>query len=296
MKDKIEKFVEENRPSFNDLSPNSELFSRIQSRINDQEKGIKVVSIWKWMSLAAAACFVGVVFSMFYLKTENVTNEDIIVDSGTEAGIIDTSTENDLINLDTNDQSQEPQVQLVDGEGLKVNKVDNSKSSISARGAKAVSSNQLRTPVSHESKDKAIAKLGENNKLKKQSFFNAIYNMESASTRLNAATVGSSGDQMDKDIIDALFNSMNNDPNTNVRMAALESLAYFGYEKNVKKKLIEGLKLQNDPVVKVALIQYLTAIRATSIRPDLQKMAGDEATPKYLRDQAYNSLMRMELL
>ena len=247
------------------------------------------------MSLAAAACFVGVVFSMFYLKTENVTKEDIIVDSGTEAGIIDTSTENDLIDLDTNDQNQEPQVQLVDGESLKVNKVDNSKSSISARGAKAVSSNQLRTPVSHEAKDKAIAKLGENNKLKKQSFFNAIYNMESASTRLNAATVGSSGDQMDKDIIDALFNSMNNDPNINVRMAALESLAYFGYEKNVKKKLIAGLKLQNDPVVKVALIQYLTEIRATSIRPDLQKMAGDEATPKYLRDQAYNSLMKMEL-
>lgn len=295
MKDKLEKFIDEQRPSFDDLRPNAEIFAKIQSRIKDQKKATKVVSIKQWISLAAAACFVGVVFSMFYLKNENVANEGVVVESGSVSQNIDSNSNNGLLKLDTNGRNNDGEALLTDLEENEINSVDNSINRKVASETKSNNSPQLKTLVSLGTKSKAVAKLADNSKLQKQSFFNAIYNMESASTRLNAATVASSGDKMDKDIINALFNSMTNDPNTNVRMAALESLAYFGYEKEVKKKLIEGLKSQNDPVIKIALIQYLTTIRATSIRPDLQKMASDEATPKYLKDQVYNSLMRLEL-
>jgi HEAT repeat protein len=94
----------------------------------------------------------------------------------------------------------------------------------------------------------------------------------------------------DNDIIDALTKTLNTDPNTNVRLAALDALSEFYRESYVKKKLISALKKQTDPMVQISLIKLLTQMREHSILKELDKMVKDGSTPEAVKDHAYESI------
>ena len=59
----------------------------------------------------------------------------------------------------------------------------------------------------------------------------------------------------DEEVIEVLVKTLNEDPNSNVRMASLDALSKFYAQPNVKKALLESMKFQKDPVVQIALIQ-----------------------------------------
>src|SRR5947199_292919 len=65
----------------------------------------------------------------------------------------------------------------------------------------------------------------------------------------------------DDEVVNALVKSMHSDPNTNVRLAALEALTKFRAQPHVRKVLIESLAIQKDPVVQIALIQLLVQMK-----------------------------------
>jgi HEAT repeat protein len=92
-----------------------------------------------------------------------------------------------------------------------------------------------------------------------------------------------------------LVKTMNNDPNSNVRLAALEALSKYHREPYVKKQLIESMTLQKDPVVQIALIEFLSKLRNTNIKNALQKIAEDNNTDKPVKDQAYSTLTKISL-
>ena len=101
--------------------------------------------------------------------------------------------------------------------------------------------------------------------------------------------------QVDKEVVDALATCLNNDPNTNVRLAALESLSIFYKEPLVKKRLIESLKKQTDPIVKMTLIDVLTKLRANNLQKELEKIVNDIHAPKPVKDQANQSIHTLSL-
>ncbi len=86
---------------------------------------------------------------------------------------------------------------------------------------------------------------------------------------------------------------MNNDPNTNVRLAALEAIAKFHRESYVRKQLTAALKKQKDPIVQVELIQVLTKMKQTSILGELEKLVKDVNTDKEVKDRAYASILTL---
>jgi hypothetical protein len=86
---------------------------------------------------------------------------------------------------------------------------------------------------------------------------------------------------------------MNEDPNTNVRLAALDALSKFYDEPIVRKALIEGLSIQKDPVVQIALIQLMVKIKEKGIVTDLQKIVDDEKTMEAVKDEAYTGLLEL---
>lgn len=128
---------------------------------------------------------------------------------------------------------------------------------------------------------------------RKQVLFASLNNMESPSQRLTAATQASELKNAGNDIVDALVKTMNNDPSTNVRLAALEGLSKFYRESYVKKQLIASLKTQKDPMVQIGLIELLTRMKQTIILDELDKIVKDDNTMKAVKDHAYSSMFTL---
>jgi len=59
----------------------------------------------------------------------------------------------------------------------------------------------------------------------------------------------------------ALFETLDNDPNPNVRLAAVDALYLFRNKPGVKESLVKSLAVQTYPLVQVALIDFLVEVR-----------------------------------
>jgi HEAT repeat protein len=120
-----------------------------------------------------------------------------------------------------------------------------------------------------------------------------IDNQQSASQRIQGVNVALTITSADDDVVRALAKRMNEDRNTNVRLAALDALSKFHNEPLVRKLLIEGLSAQKDPVVQIALIQLMVKMKEKGIVNDLQRLVDDEQTMKAVKDEAYSGLLEL---
>lgn len=108
---------------------------------------------------------------------------------------------------------------------------------------------------------------------------------DSASERLRGVSWGSR-ELTDDRIVDALLTSVRNDPNVNVRLAALEALASRVDSPRVQSGLIESLPRQQSPVLQVALAEILTRTNGTStvaLRDLLERDDLDEEVREQIR-------------
>lgn len=127
-----------------------------------------------------------------------------------------------------------------------------------------------------------------------KSMMMAMMNNElSASQRMMGVSVANSLPQADDEITKALFDVLNEDPNTNVRLSALEALSKFHADPTVKRKLIQSLGIQKDPSVQIALIQLLVQIKEQSIMPQLKDIIEDDQSIKAVRDEAHTAILKL---
>lgn len=120
-----------------------------------------------------------------------------------------------------------------------------------------------------------------------------LQNQSSASQRLQGVTVAMQMTSADDDVVNALVRAMNEDPNSNVRLAALDALARFSEEPNVRQTLVHSLSTQTDPLVQIALIQLLVRMKEKSVLKDLQRMVEDETNLKAVKDEAHNGILKL---
>lgn len=127
----------------------------------------------------------------------------------------------------------------------------------------------------------------------KQLMMAMLANGQSASQRMQGVNVALTISTADEEVVKALANAMANDPNTNVRLAALEALGKFVGESEVRKILVASLSTQNDPVVQIALIQLLVNIKEKSVVNDLEKIINDDSNIDAVKDEAYTGIMKL---
>ena len=118
-------------------------------------------------------------------------------------------------------------------------------------------------------------------------------NEQSASQRITGVSVAYQLEKADDEIVHVLVKTMNEDPNTNVRMAALEALSKFHTDPNVRKALIQSLSTQKDPVVQIALIQLMVMMKEKGVVKDLEQMTKDKSTMKAVKDEAYSGILKL---
>ena len=138
-----------------------------------------------------------------------------------------------------------------------------------------------------------IVKIKEEMEATKLMMMSMIDNNQSASQRILGVNVALTIRNADDEVVKALAKRMNEDPNTNVRLAALDGLSKFHQEPHVRKILIESLSTQKDPMVQIALIQLMIEIKEKAVINDLKRIVDDEGTMNAVKDEAYSGLMKL---
>ena len=254
MKTELEDFISENKEAFDNRMPDPAVLERIQQQMRTlNQKKEKTVVISMRVLLRVAACLIVMAGAATYWILQKEEP------AKTEARVTAERT---------------PQPKNTEEKTTDILVADNKPNVLASQ----VSTNKTI--------DEELAS-------RKMLLFAKLNNMESPSQRLTAATQASQLKNTGNDIVDALVKTMNTDPSTNVRLAALEGLSKFYKESYVKKQLIASLKIQKDPMVQIGLIELLTRMKQTIILDELDKIVKDGNTMDAVKDHAYSSMFTL---
>jgi len=118
----------------------------------------------------------------------------------------------------------------------------------------------------------------------------SLLQQQSASERLQAVSYSRNWNapQSDPDpqILSALLHTLQVDQSVDVRLAALDALAYYGRRPDVRKGLIDALDGQQSPLVQVALIDAIVDMHDAGAIEQLNKIKQDPKADPSVRKRA----------
>jgi len=120
-----------------------------------------------------------------------------------------------------------------------------------------------------------------------------INNQQSASQRMVGVSAAYLENRPDPAIVKVLIKTMNEDQNTNVRLAAVEALGKFHQEPEIRKALIDALSTQTDPLVQMALIQLMVEMKAIEAVKPMEKIIDNDNTLPAVKDEAYAGIIQL---
>jgi hypothetical protein len=118
----------------------------------------------------------------------------------------------------------------------------------------------------------------------------SLLEKESATDRLKAVSLTHDMDQASKKVTKALIETLNNDSNINVRLAALDALKAYSNDSVVREALIRSIAKQDSPLVQVALAELMAGLQVKSSVKELQKIMENKNTPKDVKDRIKKSI------
>ncbi|MEL6483886.1 MAG: HEAT repeat domain-containing protein [Bacteroidota bacterium] len=116
----------------------------------------------------------------------------------------------------------------------------------------------------------------------------------SANQRLDGVNEANKIKEVDDMVISALLQTLNNDANVNVRLAAIESLANYVDKPIVRQGLVQSIAQQESPLVQVTLANLMVALQEkSSIEPfkQLLKEKQLDTTVKKQIQKSINSII-----
>lgn len=118
----------------------------------------------------------------------------------------------------------------------------------------------------------------------------SLLEKESASDRLKAVSLTEEMDQASQKVTEALLQTLTNDSNVNVRLAALEALTPYARDSHVRQELIHAIARQESPLVQIALAELMAALQEKSSVTELQKILKDNNTPRDVKKKIEESI------
>jgi uncharacterized protein (UPF0147 family) len=118
----------------------------------------------------------------------------------------------------------------------------------------------------------------------------SLLEKESASDRLKAVSLTEEMDRASQKVTEALLQTLTNDSNVNVRLAALEALTPYARDSHVRQELIHAIARQESPLVQIALAELMAALQEKSSVTELQKILKDRNTPRDVKKKIEESI------
>lgn len=145
----------------------------------------------------------------------------------------------------------------------------------------------LRSPAE---KDEQIGKLGHEISELKEVMMLSLLEKESATDRLKAVSLTQGMDQASKKVTEALIQTLNNDENVNVRLAALDALKLYSKDSGVRESLVRSIAQQESPLVQVALAELMAELQEKSAVKEFQEILKDGKTPSDIKKKIKESI------
>src|SRR5258708_19574527 len=97
----------------------------------------------------------------------------------------------------------------------------------------------------------------------------SLLQQQSASDRLRGVSFAYRVEQPDPQVLSALLTTVNHDPSTNVRLAAVDALRNFTDNPIGRKGLVHPLAHHDSPLVQTAIVDQIMELRAQSPPPPI---------------------------
>lgn len=114
-----------------------------------------------------------------------------------------------------------------------------------------------------------------------------------AAERIKAINTSQYIDDPDEKIIDALLNALNNDPNENVRLAAVDALLMFSGDDKVRNGLMESIPQQQSPMMQIALADGMAAIDEKDAIPYFLQLLENEQLNESARNKINQTIHKL---
>lgn len=121
----------------------------------------------------------------------------------------------------------------------------------------------------------------------------SLLQQRTTSERLQTVLASLDQKNPDQKILSNLIGSLALDPSVNVRLSALDALYPHASQKLVRDGVLATFPREQNPLVKVAMIDFLVAARDRNAAPELEKLARDETIDRAVRDAARRGLAQL---
>lgn len=135
-----------------------------------------------------------------------------------------------------------------------------------------------------------IADLKQQMQETKQLLMLSMLKKDSPSERIKAVNYALDFDRADAQVIEVLVKTLNEDPNANVRLAAVEALARFGNSQTVRDALMKTLNRQSDPILQLSVIESLVSMREKRALPQMQTLLENAQTDAIVKEKIQESI------
>lgn len=132
-----------------------------------------------------------------------------------------------------------------------------------------------------------IAQLSSEIQSMKEMMMLTLIEQPKAQERIRAVNMAADLPNADEKVINALISTMNHDENLNVRLASLESLLRYANMPEVRHALVDALKMQESPLILVAIADALVSIQEKSsveAMEQLEQSTEDEIVKEKLHE------------
>ena len=121
----------------------------------------------------------------------------------------------------------------------------------------------------------------------------SLLKQESASERLRGVTWSSLISSPDPEFLSVLLETLNADPNVDVRLAAVDAFSRFSGDATVREGLIQSLRSQKSPLVQISLIDLLVQSQIRQSADVLRELTEDTRQNQAVRERARVGLQKL---
>jgi predicted anti-sigma-YlaC factor YlaD len=121
----------------------------------------------------------------------------------------------------------------------------------------------------------------------------SLLQQRSTSERLQTVLATLDQKNPDQKILSNLIGALALDPSVNVRLSALDALYPHSNQQLVRAGVLASLPREQNPLVQVAIIDFLVAARDRNATPELEKLAHNDQIDRAVREAATRALAQL---
>ncbi len=140
----------------------------------------------------------------------------------------------------------------------------------------------------------SVAQLREEVQGVRQTLAVSLLRQDSAFARLEGVGLSRQLNAPGQDFLDALFQTLDNDPNVNVRLAVVDALYLYSGRPGVRERVLLSLDTQQSPLVQAALIDLLVGMRERRAVESLRRLLQEQNLSPQIRQRAQQGIAKLE--